>query len=140
MGSVLRAWGKNFDVDAFLKGSPFEPLTVWHTGESQSSASNLAGRRQQHSGMHISVSVREFSDLTGQIEDAVSFLQTYGGELLRLRDFPGTEGAVLDFPVDDRDVACQTDTFPSELLMLLGNLRIMLAISRYPIPTNDPPS
>jgi hypothetical protein len=136
MGCVLRVWGKNFDVDAFLKVSSFEPLTVWHTGESRPSPSNLAGRRHQHSGMHISVSVREFSDLTGQIEDAVSFLETYGEELLRLRGFPGNEGTVLDFPVEDRDVAVQTDTFPPELLVLLGNLSIMLAISRYPIPTN----
>ena len=67
-------------------------------------------------------------------KDAESFLQTYHQELLRLRDFPDTEGAALDFPVEDRDVACQTDTFPPGLLALLGNLRIMLATSRYPIP------
>ncbi len=126
MGCVLRVWGKSFDVDAFLKASSFKPLTIWHTGESQLPASNPAGRRQQHSGMHISVSEREFSDLSGQIKDAISFLQTYHGELLRLKDFP----------VEDRDAAVQCDSFPPELLVLLGNLRIMLAISRYPIPTN----
>lgn len=134
MGCVLRVWGKAFDVDAFLKESSFRPLTIWHIGESQLPASNPAGRRQQHSGMHISVSEREFSDLSGQIRDAVSFLQTYHGELLRLKDFPGNEGAALDFPVEDRDVAVQCDSFPPELLVLLGNLRIMLAISRYPTP------
>jgi hypothetical protein len=26
MGCVLRVWGKNFDVDAFLKASSFKPL------------------------------------------------------------------------------------------------------------------
>ena len=128
----LRVWGKNFYLDAFLSLSSLKPLTFWHTGESQLPASNSAARRQLHSGMHISVSIREFSDPSGQIEDAVSFLKTYREELLRLHDFPGTDGAVLDFPVEDRDVMVQTDTFPPKLLALMGELKITLAISRYP--------
>jgi hypothetical protein len=135
MGCVLRVWGKNFDVHAFLRGSSLEPLTVWHIGEPQAPMSNPKGRQHQDSGMNVSVSVREFSELAGQVNDAISFLQAHHDELLRLRDFPCKEGTSLDFPVEDRDVACQMDTFPSELLALMGGLKITLVISRYPNST-----
>jgi hypothetical protein len=88
--------------------------------------------------MNVSVSMREFSDLPSQIKDAVSFLQTHHEELSRLRDFPGNEGATMDFPVQDRDVMVQCDAFPPELLLLLGDLRIELAISRYPQTISHP--
>jgi hypothetical protein len=136
MGCVLRVWGKNFDVDAFWSGSSLDPLTVWHTGEPQAPTSNPKGRQHQDSGMNVSVSVREFSDLAGQVNDAISFLRAHHKELLRLRNFPCSEGTTLDFPVEDREVACQRDTFPSELLALMGGLKITLAISRYPNSTN----
>ncbi len=132
MGCVLRVWGRDFDVDEFLNRSSLEPLTIWHAGESQSPISVPAAHPQLHSGMHVSVSIREFSDLSGQIKDAESFLRTHNEELLRLRDFSGIESSALDFPVESRDVAVQTDTFPPSLLGLMGQLKITLAISHYP--------
>jgi hypothetical protein len=139
MGCVLRVWGKICDVDAFLRESSLQPITVWHPGESQSPASNPTSRLQGNSGMHISISRCEFSDLAGQIKDAVSFLHNNHVQLLRLRNFPGIEGAVMDFPVEDRDVACQTDVFPFELLASMGDLRMALAISRYSHGDNEMP-
>jgi hypothetical protein len=85
--------------------------------------------------MHVSVSTREFSDLTGQIADAIEFLSKNGRELKRLRDFPGLERMDLDFPIEDRDVVYQRDGFPPQLLSLLGGLRIGLVVSRYPVPS-----
>jgi hypothetical protein len=82
--------------------------------------------------MNVSVSTREFSDLRGQIEDAVGFLSDNKEEMRRLRDFPGLEGMDLDFPVEDRDSVRQSDAFPPQLLSLLGDLRIGLVVSRYP--------
>lgn len=82
--------------------------------------------------MNISVSNREFSDLTGQIEDAMRFLTDHLEELTRLRNFPGLERLVLDFPVADRDVAVQRDGFPAALISLMGELRIDLHVSHYP--------
>lgn len=52
-------------------------------------------------------------------------------ELQRLRDFPGLEEVELDFPVEVRDVAVQSDAFPAQMLSLLGGLRIGLVVSRY---------
>jgi hypothetical protein len=130
MSCVLRANGTSFDVDEFLKTSSFDSLTVFHRGEVQSPGSSAA-RRIEFSGMHISVSTREFSDLTGQIQDAIDFLSKNRGELKRLRDFPGLQSMDIDFPIEDRDVVYQSDVFSHKLLSLLGDLGIGLVVSRY---------
>jgi len=137
MGCVLRASGAAFDVDSFLKNSGLRPLVVYHRGEARAPASNPAGRKHERSGMNVSVSEREFSDLAGQIKDAIQFLAENAQELTRLRDYAGLEGLEVDFPVEDRDVAAQTDAFPAELMSLLGKLRIGLAVSRYPPPAGS---
>ncbi|MGA9552558.1 MAG: hypothetical protein WBR30_09910, partial [Candidatus Sulfotelmatobacter sp.] len=82
----------------------------------------------------VGVSNREFSDLKGQVEDAVGFLKENDHELKRLRDFPGLERMDLDFPIEDRDVVFQRDAFPYQLLTLLGSLHIGLIVSRHPMP------
>ena len=131
MSCVLRVSGRDFDVDSFLNELALKPLVVSHRGEQQYPGSRV----EERSGMNLSVSEREFSDLPGQIEDAVRFLKQNAKELERLRDFQGVERIALDFPVQDRDVAVQRDTFPPELMSLMGTLRISLAISRYPPPS-----
>ena len=132
MSCVLRASGANFDVDSFLKDSSLQPLAVFRRGEVHFPNSVVAQPTSKYSGMNISVSTREFSDLKGQIEDAVGFLSENGEELKRLRDSPGLERMDLDFPIEVRDVVFQSDAFPPPLLSLLGGLRIGLIISRYP--------
>ena len=89
--------------------------------------------------MNVSVSTCEFSDLRGQIDDAIRFLSNNDEELQRLRDFPGLEEMELDFPVEERDEAVQSNPFPAQVLSLLGALRIGLIVSRYPAP-DDPRS
>jgi len=132
MSCVLRASGTNFDVDEFLKTSSLDALTVFHRGEAQRRGSVATQHRTSQAGMSVHVSQREFSDLRGQIEDAVKFLEDNDQELKRLRDFPGLERMDLDFPVEDRDVVFQSDAFPPRLLSLLGALRIGLVVSRHP--------
>jgi hypothetical protein len=131
MSCVLRASGTNFDVDEFLKTSSLDALTAFHRGELQVPSSSVT-RKSECSGMNVSVSTREFSDLRGQIKDAIEFLSRNDRELRRLRDFDGLERMDLDFPVEDRDVVYQRDAFPHKLLSLLGGLGIGLIVSRYP--------
>ncbi|MFY9792929.1 MAG: hypothetical protein WA474_09630 [Candidatus Sulfotelmatobacter sp.] len=131
MSCVLRASGTNFDVDEFLKTSSLDALTAFHRGELQSPSSSVT-RKSDCSGMNVSVSTREVSDLRGQIEDAIEFLSKNDRELKRLRDFTGLQRVDLDFPIEDRDVVYQRDAFPHKLLSLLGRLRIGLIVSRYP--------
>jgi len=133
MSTVLRASGTNFDVDLFLKDSSLRPLTVFRRGEMHFPPPNVAQRTSECSGMIVSVSIREFVNLKGQVEDAVGFLSKNEGGLKRLRDFPGVEGMDLDFPIEARDVVFQSDAFPPPLLSLMGGLRIGLIVSRYPV-------
>jgi len=136
MSCVLRARGANFDVDLFLKGFLLEPSIVYHRGKPRFPNSSCP---DEVSGMNVSVSTCEFSDLTGQVDDAIRFVSNNDQELQRLRDFPGLEEMELDFPVEERDVAVQSDAFPAQMLSLLGSLRIGLVVSRYPA-TDDPQS
>ncbi len=131
MSCILRASGSNFDVDEFLKVSSLDALTAFRRGAVQFLASSVT-RKSDYSGMDVSVSTREVSDLSGQVDDAVGFLKENDHELRRLRDFPGLERMDLDFPVEDRDVVFQRDGFPHQLLSLLGGLHIGLIVSRYP--------
>jgi hypothetical protein len=131
MSCVLRASGANFDVDEFLKISSLDALTAFHRGAVQFPTSSVT-RRSDYSGMKVSVSAREFTDLNGQVDDAVGFLKENDHELRRLRDFPGLERMDLEFPVEDRDLVFQSDAFPYQLLSLLGDLRIGLIVSRHP--------
>jgi hypothetical protein len=128
MSCVLRAAGRDFDVDAFLAGSTLKPLIVYQRGQERFPGSKI----EERSGMNVSVSEREFSDLAGQIEDAIQFLAENANELTRLRAHTGVERVELDFPVVDRDVAAQSDVFPAALLSEMGNLQIALIVSRYP--------
>lgn len=131
MSCVLRASGACFDVDEFLKTSTLDVLTAFHRGGAQFPASSIT-RKSEFSGMSVSLSTREFSDLTGQIEDAIRFLSENERELIRLRDFPGIERMELDFPIEEREVVYQRDAFPYQLLSRLGDLRIALVVSRAP--------
>src|SRR5258708_9591501 len=137
MSCVLRAYGADFDVDSFLKDSLLESSIVYHRGKPR--FPNSSRPDDEVSGMNISVSTCEFSDLRGQIDDAIRFLSNHHQELERLRDFPGLEAMELDFPVEKRHVAVQSDAFPAQMLSLLGALRIGLIVSRYSVP-DDPQS
>jgi hypothetical protein len=131
MSCVLRASGSCFDVDEFLKNSTLDVLTAFRRGAPQFLTSSIT-RKSEFSGMSVSVSTRESSDLRGRIEDAIRFLSENKQELARLRDSPGLDRLELDFPLEEREVVYQRDAFPHELLLLLGNLRIGLVISRHP--------
>jgi hypothetical protein len=132
MSCLLTASGQHFDVDEFLKVSSLDALAVFHRGEGRASGSVITQRRSEHSGVSVRVSLREFSDLVHQIEDAVEFLESNDKELKRLRDSPGVERIDLDFSLEDRDLVFQSDAFPPRLLSLLGSLRIGLVVSRHP--------
>ncbi|MEE9263224.1 MAG: hypothetical protein V3V11_02105, partial [Vicinamibacteria bacterium] len=81
----------------------------------------------------LTVSHAAFSDLETQISDAILFLDEYEDELRRLGSSDGVEGISLDFGVQRRDVAAQTDVFPSDLLWRAGALDIWIAITHYAI-------
>ncbi|MGH9389242.1 MAG: hypothetical protein ACRD1Z_06460, partial [Vicinamibacteria bacterium] len=113
MSCVLRASGTDFDPEAFLAESELRAGAnpIYRRGEPRPGG----GETWQSSGFHVGVSEAELSDLPGQIRDAVRFLSRHEEELQRLGRFDGVEAVCLDFAIESRDVAVQSDVFDAEL-------------------------
>jgi hypothetical protein len=132
MSCVLRAVGVNFDVDAFLRDSPFTRASIFHRGEPRIPA--VADSKQRSaSGFNLPVSEAGFDNPDGQIQDVGRFLREHEDELRRLSGFPGLEEVCLDFGIERRDVAAQTDVFPADLLWQTGALDIDLVVTHYAV-------
>jgi hypothetical protein len=127
MSCILRAGGREFEPDAFLAGSPFDQATVHAPGERFTAGAAVSESR----GLSLTVSDAEMDDLDGQIEEAIEFLDRHEDELRRLGRYHGVEVIEIDFGIEWRDVAAQTDWFPPELLWRAGALDIGLRVSHY---------
>lgn len=133
MSAVLRASGRDFDVDAFLSESTLKPCRVYHRGEPRFPGSTHPGsKRNDKSGMHLPVSITEFIEFPKQVAEATAFLEAETEEIQRLAMFPGVEGVTLDFGIECRDVAVQCDLLPADLIRVAGSLGLSIMVSRYP--------
>jgi hypothetical protein len=132
MSAVLRASGANFNVDRFCATSTLEPCTVYRAGEPVFPTIQPNGRRNQVSGIHIVVSDAEFDAFPQQVTEAISFLRTHHDQVRVLCEFPGVDGAILDFGIARRDVPVQCDILPPELIRLAGELGLGIELSQYP--------
>ena len=122
-------------VDRFLEESGLKPYEVYRKGE-PSHRTKTDSTFHDSSGFKVAVSDAEFEGLQKQIADAISFLKQNRQELERLRGFPGVEGACLDFALNKRDVFCQQDTLPAELLYLSGSIGLDIDLSQFPALEN----
>jgi len=80
---------------------------------------------------HFDVSTANFDDFMRQVSDAIGFLRSNGADLTLLMSATDANG-VLDFAVEQREVAAQFDAFPAVLVREAANLGLALEISRYP--------
>lgn len=127
---TLRFGGADLDVNGLLQACPL-PIAAVHRKGSSPVPQRANASRAVRSVISVGVSNAEFSDLPAQIGDALSFAQQHAAYLPRLRSFPGVERVVLDFAVEDRPGFSQSDIFPAELLLLLGQAGIDLEVTRY---------
>ncbi|QEH38755.1 hypothetical protein OJF2_73610 [Aquisphaera giovannonii] len=132
MSAVLRAYGAEFDVEAFLTGCSMPVCAVKRRGELVFPASRPNGRRHEQSGIHVLASGAEFDEFPRQVEDASTFLQVEAEQVRRLVTFPGVECVTLDFGIACRDIAWQSDHLPAELVRLAGSLGLAIELSHYP--------
>jgi hypothetical protein len=141
MSCVLRAKGVSFAVDEFLARSALKPIAIFRRGEPRLPKSQPEGPKLNASGFHVVASEADFSNLQVQIADAIHFLEQNQGELTRLVAFPGVETLSLDFGIEERDVAAQSERFPPNLLRIVGHLGIWLEFTLYPCqkPNAAPP-
>lgn len=125
---MLRAGGAEFDADAYLAASPFDEVTRYHRGDPRWPGFEATHRT---SGFNVTVSQANSDDLLTQVEEAIAFLDAHEDELRRLGRFDGVEELELDFAVEWRDLAMQTDWFPPDLLWRAGALDIALRVTHY---------
>jgi len=130
---VLRAYGKHFNVDAYMEKSKLKPCLVYHKGEVKNPKPIKRIYKWPESGINVVVSNASFENFRRQIRDAIKFLIKNKSEIKKLRKFKGVEGIQLNFPTShDRDQFIQEYFLPAELIALASELGLGLAISEYP--------
>jgi hypothetical protein len=117
-----------FDTEAYLAASPFTQVTRYRRGEPRWPAFAQISRT---SGFNLTISEADMGDLATQIDEAIAFLDEHEDELRRLGRFEGVEEIEIDFAVEWRDLATQSDWFPPELLWRAGALDIALRVTHY---------
>ena len=132
MSAIIRVYGKDFNVDAYVADCTLPVCTVKRRGEPVFPTSQPDGRRHEQSGVHVLASEAEFREFRTQVDEAIAFLRANEAELRRLRTYSGVETATLDFGIERRDVAVQSDRLPAELLRLAGALDVDIELSQYP--------
>jgi hypothetical protein len=128
---ILRAGGKKFDVDKFLKVTKLKPCNVFRKGEPKFRLEPKRGKILS-SGINIQASGASFRDFNRQVKESIVFLKKNKNEIMKLAAFPGLGHYLeLDFSVSTRDVYIQSDNFPPELIKVAGELGLSITLTRY---------
>ena len=127
-GCVLRVWGEDFDVDAFLSESPWEPTVVRRRGERR-----FGGAKVRSSGFNVLVSDASGAEFERQLEDAERFLADHAPEFERLAATGGADEPWLDFGIERaRLPRGGGEYFPASFLALAAETGVAVAVSSYP--------
>ena len=128
---VLHVTSKTSAFSSFLKEVPLPFYQSHEKGQIKSARSEAV---HEDFGFSCVVSQREWTDLPGQVEDAIRFLSGYGGELRFLLANHEIHDMRLDFPVASRlsaTVLGQFDYVPPELVRLCAVYGIGIEFSHY---------
>jgi hypothetical protein len=137
MTCMLRAGGTDFDVDGFMEKSSLEVDSLWRKGEKRFPKSTHSEEINQSSGIRVVASEAEFSELSQQIQDVISFLRGNLEQVKMLVSLPGADGAILDFGAEINPSGCASFTFPPQLLLLAGEAGVSVCLSVYPTDTEE---
>lgn len=89
----------------------------------------------EYYGFSCTFSEKDWDDLAGQVEDALSFLKEYEKELSDLINTYTIDDIRFDFPYNcwhTREIYVQCNYLPPELLLRAGKLNIGIELSLYP--------
>ena len=126
------ASGLNFDVDRYLRSSPFKPMSVFRKGEIPP-RDNPQRKPRPDSGFVILLSQDQEPGLTRQIQDALAFIFNQEKELERLKEY-GVDNMLMDFAVGAGGSLQQSQYLPPELILALGAWKMGLMFSAIQIP------
>ncbi len=132
---VLHVTSQFDSLASFLEGSGLPSYEAHEKGEPIFPLAKDAGEYVD-AGFSCVVSEKDWDDLQGQIDDAITFLQQYEKQLLDLVSRYNITDIRLDFPLQcrnalDENMVCQSDYFSPELLRFAGRLGIGIELSRY---------
>lgn len=136
MSCILTISGRNLNVDAFTDTTKLRPYRKSYKGQPKFNT-KPDGEKLSHSSLSIETSKADFDNLRKQIADTIRFLKRNKDKLTHIASTKGVDHAVLDFGIDLRIdkkmILTQSETFPSELLKLAGDLGLDIELSIYPV-------
>ena len=126
------ASGLNFDVDRYLKGSPFKAISVFRKGQIPAK-DNPERQPRPDSGFVVVVSEDQGADASQKYKEALTFLFQHEKELDRLKDV-GVDNMLLDFGVAVGDKLQQSEYMPPEFIVALGRFGMGLVFTTIQLP------
>ena len=131
MSCILRAIGKNLDIDNMLNEIPLEPDRIWKKGEPRF-RNSPESRINSVSGASFLASNAEMNEFEKQQEEATRYLKQNASLIKEVAGYPGVEEATIDFGVELRDVAIHCDYLTPEFVRYAAEAGIGIEISHYP--------
>jgi hypothetical protein len=129
---IFVASGLDFDVDRYLKSSPFKTMSVFRKG--QIPPQDNPGRQPRpDSGFATLVTADAQPDLSKTLPEAIAFLSKREQELERLNEV-GVDNMLLDLGISVDVPIQQVNYLSPELIMALGRFRMGLILSVIQLP------
>jgi hypothetical protein len=129
---VFVASGLSFDVDQYLKASPFKAMTVFRKGDIPPK-NNPERKSRPDSGFVVLISGDQELGLNPQLIEAMAFLKRHEAEVEAMRQV-GVDNILLDLGVQVSDKVQQAEYLPPELIAALGRLGMGLIFSVVQFP------
>ena len=126
------ASGLDFDVDEYLRDSPFKPVSVFEKG-SVPAKDNPERRPRPDSGFLVLVSQDEEPHLINQTRDALEFLAYHRLDIQALKE-DGVDNLLLDFGITQQHVIKRPQYLPPELIEAMSTLTMGIIFSVIEVP------
>ncbi len=134
MSTMIRAAGKDFDVDAFLATSSLPPSCMGGIGRKGELRSKHRPQRGclEESSLTVEASGADFHEVNLQVEETVAFLRSHCEQIQKLQQFHGVERFWLDFGVaPKKHLAAEGFFLPHDLILLASSLRLGIELTHY---------
>jgi len=127
MSCMLRVFGDNLNIAELLKKIKLDPHRIWNKGDTNYDDTILS-----QSVASFVVSNADMNNFKAQSIDASNFLETNRLDIQFMVQFHGTEGVILDFGIELRDVAIHSDYLSKRLLKAAAMTNVEIELSHYP--------
>jgi len=134
MSCILRVVGEELNVNQLLKIDS-NPDTYWIKGEPRL-LSKPNENQHLRSGAHYCLSEADFNEFELQKEDVIKYLIKNEDKMKAIQQLSGVDDLYLDFGIEQRDVAIQSDYLPPELIQLAGKFGLGIRMSQF-TPSDD---